>query len=160
MIFPSKPGIINFIATILKIPKLQDYLVLAVVVRELSKAPVCFLFDCCIFYCEICVVELLLLSENKDTTSKIVSETMEYVIKFQFLPKRKKLNSAVATMHYTILHAIHHCFHDSVIYDNHGNTLSNFSKIKTNDSYSCHFKLLHVIENTNKKCRDMYLVFH
>ena len=36
-IFPSKPRIINFIATILKIPKLQDYLVLAVVVRELSK---------------------------------------------------------------------------------------------------------------------------
>ena len=37
------------IATILKIPKLQDYLVLAVVVRELSQAPVCFLFDCCGF---------------------------------------------------------------------------------------------------------------
>ena len=30
-------------------PKLQDYLVLAVVVRELSQAPVCFLFDCCVF---------------------------------------------------------------------------------------------------------------
>ena len=38
-----------FIATILKIPKLQDYLGLAVVVRELSQAPMCFLFDCCIF---------------------------------------------------------------------------------------------------------------
>ena len=38
-----------FIVTFLKIPKLQDYLVLAVVVRELSQAPVCFLFDCCIF---------------------------------------------------------------------------------------------------------------
>ena len=36
------------IATILKIPKLQDYLVLAVVVRELSKHQCCFLFDCCI----------------------------------------------------------------------------------------------------------------
>ena len=42
-------------------------------VRELSQAPVCFLFDCCIFYCEDCVIELLLLSENKDTTSKIIS---------------------------------------------------------------------------------------
>ena len=47
--FPSKPRIINFIATILKILELQDYLVLAVVLRELSQAPVCFLFDCCIF---------------------------------------------------------------------------------------------------------------
>ena len=34
---------------ILKIPKLQVYFVLAVVVRELSEAPECFLFDCCIF---------------------------------------------------------------------------------------------------------------
>ena len=24
-------------------------------VRELSKAPVCFLFDCCAFYCEVCI---------------------------------------------------------------------------------------------------------
>ena len=37
------------IATILKIPKLQDYLVLAVVVRELSKHQGAFLFDCCVF---------------------------------------------------------------------------------------------------------------
>ena len=29
--------------------KLQDYLVLVVVVGDLSQAPVCFLFDCCIF---------------------------------------------------------------------------------------------------------------
>ena len=36
-ILPSKPRIINLIVTILKIPKLQDYSVLAVVVRELSK---------------------------------------------------------------------------------------------------------------------------
>ena len=36
------------IATILKKPKLQDYLVLAVVVRELSKHQCCFLFDCCV----------------------------------------------------------------------------------------------------------------
>ena len=35
------------IATILKIPK-QDYLVLAVVVRELSKHQSAFLFDCCV----------------------------------------------------------------------------------------------------------------
>ena len=34
-----------FIATILKIPKLQDYLVLAVVVRGLSKHQSAFLFD-------------------------------------------------------------------------------------------------------------------
>ena len=47
-IFPSKPRIINFYTTILKIPKLQDYLVLAVVVRELSKHQSAFLFDCCI----------------------------------------------------------------------------------------------------------------
>ena len=38
-----------FIATILKIPKLQDYLVLAVVVRGLSKHQSAFLFDCCVF---------------------------------------------------------------------------------------------------------------
>ena len=38
-----------FIATILKIPKLQDYLVLAVVVRELSKHQGAFLFDFCVF---------------------------------------------------------------------------------------------------------------
>ena len=37
------------IATILKIPKLQDYLVLAVVVRELSEHQGAFLFDCCVF---------------------------------------------------------------------------------------------------------------
>ena len=37
-----------FIATILKIPKLQDYFVLAVVVRGLSKHQSVFLFDCCI----------------------------------------------------------------------------------------------------------------
>ena len=36
------------IATILKIPQLQDYLVLAVVVRVLSKHQSAFLFDCCI----------------------------------------------------------------------------------------------------------------
>ena len=48
MIFPSKPRIINLITTILKIPNLQDYLVLAVVVRELLKHQCCFLFDCCV----------------------------------------------------------------------------------------------------------------
>ena len=37
------------IATFLKIPKLQDYLVLAVVVRELSKHQSASLFDCCVF---------------------------------------------------------------------------------------------------------------
>ena len=37
------------IATILKIPKLQDYLVLAVVVRGLSQHQSAFLFDCCVF---------------------------------------------------------------------------------------------------------------
>ena len=37
------------IATILKIPKLQDYFVLAVVVRVLSKHQSAFLFDCCVF---------------------------------------------------------------------------------------------------------------
>ena len=57
-----------FIATILKISKLQDYLVLAVVVRELSKH----LFDW-FCYCEVHIVELLLLRKNKDTTGKIVS---------------------------------------------------------------------------------------
>ena len=36
------------IATILKIPKLQDYLVLAVVVRGLLKHQSAFLFDCCV----------------------------------------------------------------------------------------------------------------
>ena len=46
---------------------------LAVVVRGLSKHQSAFLFDCCVFYCEVHVVELLLLSENKDTTGKIVS---------------------------------------------------------------------------------------
>ena len=49
------------IATILKIPKLQDYLVLAVVVRELSKHQSAFLFD----YCKAHVVELLLLSKKQ-----------------------------------------------------------------------------------------------
>ena len=29
--------------------------------------------DCCICYCKVCVIELLLLSENKDMTGKIVS---------------------------------------------------------------------------------------
>ena len=61
------------IATTLKIPKLQDYLVLAVVVRELSKHQCCFLFDLLHCSCEVSVVELLLLSENKDTTGKIIS---------------------------------------------------------------------------------------
>ena len=44
-------------------------------VRELSKHQCCFLFDCCICYCKVRIVELLLLSENKDTTGKIVSHT-------------------------------------------------------------------------------------
>ena len=39
-IFPSKPRIINFINTILKIPKLQDYLVHAVVVRDCKSTRV------------------------------------------------------------------------------------------------------------------------
>ena len=76
MICPSRPRIINLVVTILKIPKLQDYLVLAVVVRELSEASKCFLFDCCIFHCEVHIVELLLLNENKDTTSKNASLTL------------------------------------------------------------------------------------
>ena len=89
------------------------------------------------------------------------TKTKEYILKFCFLPKSKKHNSTVATTHYTILQVINHYFHDSVIYDNHdGNILNDFSKIKTYDSYSCHFKLQHVKENTNKKCGDMYLAFH
>ena len=66
MIFPSKPRIINFIVTILKIPKLQDYLVLTVVVRELSKATVCFLFDCCIF-----IVRFMSLSCDSSVKTRI-----------------------------------------------------------------------------------------
>ena len=38
-----------FIATILKLLKFQDYLVLAVEVRGLSKHQSAFLFDCCVF---------------------------------------------------------------------------------------------------------------
>ena len=62
------------IATILKIPKLQDYLVLAVVVRELSKHQSASCLIVVFVICKVCVVELLLLSENKDTTGKIVSD--------------------------------------------------------------------------------------
>ena len=46
--------------------------------KRIVEAPECFLLDCCICYCEVRVVELLLLSENKDTTSKIVSSTIAW----------------------------------------------------------------------------------
>ena len=44
--------------------------------KRIVKAPECFLFDCSICYCKVRIVELLLLSENKDMTGKIVSRTI------------------------------------------------------------------------------------
>ena len=44
----------------------------------------CSLLDCCVCYCEVHVVELLLLSENKDMTGEIIStaETPTYHSEF------------------------------------------------------------------------------
>ena len=37
----------------------------------------CFLLDCCICYCEVHIIELLLLSENKDMTGEIISKHID-----------------------------------------------------------------------------------
>ena len=57
------------------------------------------------------------------------SKVKEYVLKFQFQPKTTKHNSEVTMTHYTILHAITHYFPETIIYDNHGKTINEFSKV-------------------------------
>ena len=71
-IFSSKPKIINFNShnSYTKTSRLFSACSSG---KRIVKATECFLLDCCVCYCEVCVVELLLLSENKDTTGKIVS---------------------------------------------------------------------------------------
>ena len=62
------------------------------------------------------------------------------------------------SLHYPTCHCPH--FPEAIIYDNNGNTINEFSKVKNYASYLCHFNLQHVKDNQNKKCRDMYLGFH
>ena len=65
------------IATILKIPKTSRLFSTCSSGKRIVKAPECFLLDSCVCYCEVRVIELLLLSENKDTTGKIISHPLE-----------------------------------------------------------------------------------
>ena len=99
-----------------------------------------------------------LLSTNYNITAS--SDIKEHILKFQFQPKTMKCNCEVLMTHYTILDAISHYFPEAIIYDNHGNTLNEFSKVNNYASYLRHFNLQHVKENQNKMHGDMYLVFH
>ena len=54
--------------------------------------------------------------------------------------------------HNTILHAMAHNFPESIIYDNHGNTITEFSKFENYETVLRHFNLQHVKEKSAGSC--------
>ena len=98
-------------------------------------------------------------THNNNRTIEPTGEEKEYVVRFVFTPKKEN-HSDVAKTHFALLKNIQEIYTTIRIFDNNGDVILDFNKMKSYDAYLRHFKLKHSKSNPKKNRQQMYLCFH